>query len=907
LKILALSQDISLLNIVDYILYKDYKIVKSTSFENLDVELSSFDLVIIDLPYWEKNPNIHKILLSNNNIPLIILTEDKSSSLLSTLKNDFYVRSVLKEPLSKKELKETVKELSKKKKNKKEKDRTEERNDFYVPSPIETLVNNSEIVFFRITDLQDKRIEFISENYKSALGLNYNLGNLKILAEENEIPFISHSSPGYSMVYRIKDSTSFKIVKETGKGIFDSNKYLVNIEGTITDYTETYLEQCLLKFFKSILDSENSSLEITEYLRKIIHVFSRLIPKDLTQLSIVFSNKDYFTNDFITTDFLITGDIVSDEKKLGEVLLFSLNNNFEEVLKEFSKILTDIIFAHYQKDRSINIYKEDSVKFKTELSLISTRLAQAEAAFQDKASSYDNLNELFSSAMKDFKTISSKLNRTAIILETNAEGKFLSANENYYRAVGTDKANLIGKYFDDIFDNSNWQNFQFEFFNNANQEMFLKQKNREGKSFYFSFNVAREESDKGYKFVFYGKDKTEAKSLEIELSKQITEYNNKITELIDAKKANELLWEEINTLKEEIKSKDEILKKQEKKILKLDEKLHEEKVIQEVKPVTVIQENKEYSLEKPEAEIIFKEDVQQKIEEAQEEIKNEQIKNETQDENEAIFKNLKGIDFKIGLSNAYDNVETYNEVLVNFENDYVNYTKEIRQANLINDKEYIKSRLLTLAEESKYIGAEDLEKSAQLFHDKINENKVNNFDFELSVLNVHLNFTLDSIRKYKTEYALLEPSQKIESAEETLKIIAEEEFREIAKDVRNEMPETELTIMLAPEKTEELRLNDTELISEEITEENKTVEEIQNEIHSHDKIQIAEDPFTILVNDLKKSLEVSEDSSILKEKLFKLKFENNDFGKIEKIEAIESGIESGNYQNAISILDDLKS
>lgn len=84
---------------------------------------------------------------------------------------------------------------------------------------------------------------------------------------------------------------------------------------------------------------------------------------------------------------------------------------------------------------------------------------------------------------------------------------------------------------------------------------------------------------------------------------------------------------------------------------------------------------------------------------------------------------------------------------------------------LVNDNEYIKSRLLTLAEESKYIGAEDLEKSAHLFHDKLNDNKINNFDFELSVLGVHLNFTLESIRKYKDEYSLLDSKPKNEEEE----------------------------------------------------------------------------------------------------------------------------------------------
>lgn len=69
--------------------------------------------------------------------------------------------------------------------------------------------------------------------------------------------------------------------------------------------------------------------------------------------------------------------------------------------------------------------------------------------------------------------------------------------------------------------------------------------------------------------------KQKQKSLEIELGKQISEYNSKVTELIDAKKANELLWEEMNTLKEEMKTKDEVIKKQEKKLLKTEEDLKE--------------------------------------------------------------------------------------------------------------------------------------------------------------------------------------------------------------------------------------------------------------------------------------------------------------------------------------------
>ncbi|MBN8569434.1 MAG: hypothetical protein J0M18_07375 [Ignavibacteria bacterium] len=925
MKILALSQDISLLNVIDYILYKDNKIVKSTSFENLDVELNSFDMMIIDLPYWQSNSNINKVLLSYNNIPIIILTEDKSSSLISTLKNEFHVRSVLKEPLSKKELKETVKELGKKKKHKKDKEKNEEIIDNFYSSPVEELVNKSEVIFFRITDLQEKRIEFISDNFKSVLSLNDNIGNLKDLTDENEIPFISQSEPDYTLIYKLKNNSSFKVVKETGKGIFDANKYLTNVEGTITNYNETFLKNKLLKLLTVFLNSENSSLDTSEFIRSVIHNFSQEIPKELVQLSVFFSNKDFFAKDFITTDFLVTSDIISQDKKLGEVLLFSLNNNFDETLKEFSTILAALILYHYQIENVNTKYTDETSKLNQNLSAISTRLTQAETAFHDKASSYDNLNELFSSAMKDFKTISSKLNRTVILFETNADGKFLSANENYYRAVATDRANLAGKYFDDIFENTNWQNFQFEFFNNSNQEILLKQKNKEGKAFYFSFHISREESDSGYKFVFYGKDKTEAKSLEIELGKQISEYNSKVTELIDAKKANELLWEEMNTLKEEIKTKDEIIKKQEKKLLKTEEDLKEKQEEIQIAKLT----EPEYNLDKPEAEEIFKEDVEQKIEEAKEVIE------ETKDENEAIFKNLRGIDFKIGLANAYDNIDTYNEILVNFENDYDGFTNDIKGMFLVNDNEYIKSRLLTLAEESKYIGAEDLEKSAQLFHDKLNDNKINNFDFELSVLGVHLNFTLESIRKYKDEYSLFEPkpkeekftlgeniSHELEKEAEVFDTFTADKAENEIEDEVTEQPK--LSISLAPEKTEAPQSLNEEFVSEDIVEENKSIEDITEDIHSQEEseemiktdviesqmVETSTQPdsaFTILIKDLKKSIESSEDISVLKEKLFKLKFENNNFDNIEKIEALESGIESGNHSGAISILKELKS
>lgn len=884
MKILALSQDISLLNIVDYILYKDYKIIKSTSFENLDVELNSFDLLIIDLPYWEKNPNIHKVLRDYNNIPFIILTEDKSSDLLTNLKDNFYVRAVLKEPLSKKELKESVKELGKKKKQKKDKDKVEIKSENYTLSPLEGIVNNGDVVFFRITDLQEKRIEYISPNYKNVLGIRENLSNLKDITEVNDVPFISTGSPYYSIVYKLKHSSTEKIVRESGKGSFDANKYLVDIEGTIIDYTNEYIQAGLYKFIKNIFTPEFYNTDTKDFIEKIIYSFSLERPVEQIAMSIIFQNKDYFAKDFITSDFIVASDINSIEKKFGEVILFSQDDKCNETLKLFSQLLADIILVHFSSSQHSEKSISEISKLSQSLALVSNQLTQAETVFKDKASSYDNLNELFTSAMKDFKTLTSKFNRAAIVFETNADGKFLSANENYYRAVATDKSGLAGKYFDDIFENTNWQNFQFEFFNNSNQEIVLKQKNKGGKSFYFSFHVSRETSDSGYKFVFYGKDRTEIKSNEIELNKQVTEYNSKVNELIDAKKANELLWEEMNLLKEELKTKDETIKKQEKRVAKTQEKADGN--------------NTEYNFDKKEAEVIFKDDVKQKMEEAKEEIKSE-IKKESPGENEIKFKNLRGIDFKIGLKNAYDNINTYNEILVNFENDYVSFVKDVKAMYLVNDNEHIKSRLLTLSEEAKYIGAEDLEKSAQLFHDKIADSKVTNFDFELSVLGVHLNFTLESIRKYKDEYSLLEAKPKKER---------------ITESVTENILVAEEIVIPEPEKDKETLVENlihekSNPVEEEIFKENKTIETVVEETHNHTKeeTQVQETPFTILVNELKNSIQNSEDISITKEKLSKLKFENRDFGKIEQIEDLESFIESSDFSSAIKTLDELKS
>jgi hypothetical protein len=116
-----------------------------------------------------------------------------------------------------------------------------------------------------------------------------------------------------------------------------------------------------------------------------------------------------------------------------------------------------------------------------------------------------------------------------------------------------------------------------------------------------------------------------------------------------------------------------------------------------------------------------------------------------------------------------------------------------------------------------------------------------------------------------------------------------------------------------------------EFVSEDIAEENKSIEDITEENHSQDEsekeviitdvietqmIETNKQPdsaFTLLIKDLRQSIENSEDISVLKEKLFKLKFENSDFSNIEKIEALESGIESGNHSGAISILAELKS
>lgn len=946
MKILALSRDISLLNVIDYILYKDYKIVKSTSFENLDVELSSFDLLIIDLPYWQSNTNIYAGLKGYSNIPLILLTEDKSSPLISVLKEDFYVKAVLKEPLSKKELKECVKELTKKKKNKKEKDKGEDKVDLFFTSSIQDLVANNDIVFFKINDLQDKRIEYISDNFKSVLGITNQISNLKELSGEIETPFISFNSPKYAITYRLNSTNEFRIIKESGKGIFDASKYLEYIEGYITDYTEAYVESTLLQSIQKIVTSENFESNTNEFIRNSIEIFASLIPKELFQLSITFSGKDYFTNDFIPTDFLVSSDIHTSEKRFGEVLIFSLNNNFEEALKNFSKLLADTILFHFQKENQNSVFKNEIEKQKQELTITRTSLIQAESAFKDKASSFDNLNELFSSAMKDYKSVSSKLNRNAIIFETNSEGKIVAANENYYRASATDKANIVGKHFDDLFENLNWQNFQFEFFNNSNQEINLRQKNKEGKIFNFSFYVSREENDNGYRFVFYGKDKSETKKYEIELGKQVNEYNDKVNELIESKKTNEFLWGEINSLKEEQKNKDEQIKKLEKKLSKHQEK--DEKLILSSSKADV----KDYIFDNSKSETKFEEEEEEIIEEEETEIEG--------NEGESVFKSLRGINFKQGLLNAHDNVSTYNEILVNFENDYLEFIKVIKAFYLVKDAEAIKVKLSSLAEEAKYIGAEDLEKSAQLFYDKLNENKINNFDFELSVLGVHLNFTLDSIRKYKDDYTLYEQNKPQETIndentndqpkeylnqDEIKKGFIEEAEEEIfdtfksseqnleSEEIKEETQEEVFNSFKAPEEnfeTEELKeetqsheqdkvesSNDEQhteviknkmeaFISEPVQEQNTSEEKNEQLVNG-----IAEekplDSFSSSLNELKNLIQNSANDSIIKEKLFSLKFQNSDFSKIEKIETLESNIENGDYVNAQIILNELKS
>lgn len=931
MKILALSQDISLLNVIDYILYKDYKIIKSTSFENLDVELSSFDLLIIDLPYWKSNTNIYNVLKGYSSIPLILLTEDKNSSLISALKEDFYVKAVLKEPLSKKELKENVKDLTKKKKNKKdkEKERNDDKSDLFFTSPLQELVNNNDIVYFRINDLQDKKIDYISDNYKTSLGVENYISTLKELSGEIENPSVSHSEPSYTITYKLVSSGEFKIIKESGTGIFDSSKYLKFVEGYLEDYTNEYVEssfqRLIYKFYSLELISESPS----EFIRKVIYEFAQSVPKELFQLSISFSGKDYLTNDFIPTDFLVSTEIISSGKRLGEVLLFSLNNDFDQKLKDFGKFLSDLILFSHQRDKDIFDLKNENERLKQDNSILKNTLAQAEAAFKDKASSYDNLNELFNAAMKDYKSVSNKLNRSTVVFETNSEGKIISANENYYRASGTDKAGIVGRYFDDLFENLNWQNFQFEFFNNSNQEISLKQKNKEGKNFYFSFYVSREENNNEYKFVFYGKDKSEARKFEIELGKQINEYNTKVNELIDSKKTNEVLWGELNSLKEELKEKEELIKKQEKRILKLQER--EGKIALLPK----IEENKENKLDTPQAEVKFAEELKEKIEEAKEEIEIEEA------EDDSIFKNLRGIDSNIGLQNALGNMDTYNEILINFENDYLGFVKSVKDLYLINDYNTIQSKLSTLSEEAKYIGAEDLEKSAQLFRDKLSENKITNFDFELSVLGVHLNFTLDSIRKYKEDYEIYEqnnPKAEMETEQviEKLEIEAESEPHEEIFDtftIESEQissedvaTEKEHKIEEAIDEKEHLKLEETP--EEVLTEENKELVIYQNEIVVNEEImEIGEkgtkeepdlvieekyeekelSPFENSINGLKNLINENAEISVIKEKLFALKFQNSDFSKIEKIELLESSIENNSFPQALYILDELKS
>ncbi|MBX7046332.1 MAG: hypothetical protein K1X86_10885 [Ignavibacteria bacterium] len=904
MKILALSRDISLLNYVDYILYKDYKIVKSTSLENLDSELNSFDLIIIDLPCLESNHLLQSMVKECSNIPLVILTEDKSAPMLNSLKNDFFIKPVLKEPLSKKELREAVKEILKKKKPKKDKEKQEVFFANYFQSPLENIVNESKVVFFRISDLQDKRVEYISDNYKKIYNGIEKVNTLKDFAGEYEQPVISQNAPVYHVTYQIKNSSSFRIVKETGIGVFDSSKYLTHIEGWITDYTNEFLRAKFSAFIKMAIASKTDFANIADTLSKLVYDFSQEFSHCGISLSLIYKNKDYFTKDFIASDFSVASDISTEEKKTGEVILFAPDNSLNEILQEFSETLAAIISSLDNVSSLKEKYSTETAKFTQELNLTSGRLLQAESAFQDKARSYDNLNELFTSAVKDNKLLSAKLNRAAVIFETNSDGKFLSANENFYRAVNGDKSNFAGKFFDEIFENLNWQNFQFEFFNNANQEIKLKQKAREGKAFFFNFFVSREESENGYKFVFYGKDNTSSKSLEIEINKQVSEYNVKVNELIDSKRANELLWNEIAALKAELSSKEETIKNYEKSVLNDDVERQEEK-----------QSSKEESMSSGD-----KENVPVETHDSD----TEKIKEVEED---SIFKSLRGIDFKAGLANAGDNIDTYNEILVNFENDYVDFLPDVKNKYLLNENEYVKSRLLTLAEEAKYIGADDLEKSASLFHDKINDNKVNNFDFELSVLGVHLNFTLDSIRKYKEDYETNNPpvhreesssfaqqqiieEQNIEVTEEITEEIAKVEVaEEIIKEEISLESEPEIILPIPPaqetqtaleSQDENIESNFNELIAE------PTEEKIEEGIMQDTEIIIIEDnPLSFLINDLKSSIQNSDDISIIKEKLFKLKFENHDFSKIEKIETLEKDIENGNFQSAAKILEQL--
>jgi len=859
LKILVLSQDISLLNIVDYILYKDYKVVKSTSIENLESGIDDFNLIIFDFNYWLNNyPAHHSENLKK--IPLIILTEDKSSDALRAIKQEYQAKIILKEPLVKKDLKEAIKDLLKKKKSKKNKEEYSVKVE-NIESQSESIIDESDVVAFRTNDFDQRKIEYISGNFYKLTGKHDKPVSLSEIIHPDDINRfadikISADSPVYSLVYRIITAHNKEIIlKETGKANFDGRDYLTNVEGTLYNYTAEYIKENLILFLSDIFSQQADNTEAL--LTKIVNDFAS-IPffRNQIQLSIAFSNKHYFAAGFEATDYSISTPIEQDGKNTGEVILFANddnNNVLDDSLKAFTDLLKNFILLYSSYYRQHSSAKSQIETLTNEFNTLVNEFSQTKSALADKTKSFDNLNEIFSSATKDYKILNSKLNRSIVIFETNNTGKFLSANENYYRAIEGQRDHIVGKHFDELFENINWESLQFEFFNNANQEINLKQKSKQGKAHYFTFLISREENGENYKYVFYGNDKTDVKSLQIELAKQVTSYNNTVNEFVQLKDKNTSLENENTILKEELRAlKEAQLKATEESVIEREKEI-EETQIEQAEETT--QKSSQENIESPAEEL---------------------------PDNEEIFKNLRGIDFNKGLESAHNNMDTYNEILVNFLNDYSEFIDDVKENHLTNQKDEILSKLQILSEEAGYIGAEDLDNSARLFHDKLNDNKVTNFDFELSVLGVHLNFTLESIKKYKAEYSL-EHHPKVD--EENSDLDEFERFDAASTDIN-----------------EDYAISHKE-ITEDVQRENvNDIFEPVQEVTSDNRIDL----LLIDIKDLLSSENSSEEiSTLIKEKLFELKFHNNDIGKIEKIQELESSIETGDTENAIRALNEL--
>ena len=850
MKVLVLSQDISLLNIVDYILYKDYRVVKSTSLDNLESGIEDFDLIIFDYNYWLNNINLTPKADSLKSIPLIILTEDKSSDELKIIKQEYHAKIILKEPLVKKDLKEAIKELTKKKKSKKHKEEyqtkfenVESSSDKFSESISNGIIENSEIIFFRVNDFDQRKIEFLSDNFYKLTGRQDRPASLSDVIHPDDLYRladlkISSSAPDYSLTYRVlTEHNSEVIVKETGKGNFDGRDYLTSVEGTICDITSSYIKENLISFLSNVFSHQSDNID--SLLSKIVNDFSVLsFFRNQIQLSLAFQNKHYFAEGFIATDYSISSPIIWGNKNIGEVILFANehnNNLLDDTAKAFVELLKNIITLYYSESKRNITAKTQFDALKNDFDSLSKQYNQTRSALADKSKSFDNLNEIFNSAVKDYKLVNSKLNRSIIIFEVNNNGKFLTANENYYRAIQGQREDLAGRHFDHMFENINWEGLQFEFFNNSNQEINLKQKTRDGKAHYFSMHISREEHNGVYKFVFYGKDNTEAKSLQIELAKQVTSYNNTVSDFVVLKEKYEFILNENIILKDELEKAKEV-----QQVIQHEETvLHEEEVLEEQNEVNQNNENTTA-------------------------IETTQTTEEKALDNENIFKNLRGIDFTKGLISAHNNVDTYNEILVNFLNDYSTFIDDIKEHQLTNETEDILSKLKILSEEAGYIGAEDLDDSARLFHDKLNDGKVTNFDFELSVLNVHLNFTLDSIKKYKTEYSL--------------------EHKETSKDYLEAEPEENINDVFEPKQVS---------VSEQ----------------ESDKETVSDSRIDLLLIDIKdlisSEVQSEENTSLIKEKLFQLKFHNGDISKIEKIQELETSIESGDNDTAIRALNEL--